>query len=57
MSYKTAWFMVHRLRECFTDEDYRFDGPVEVDETYMGGKPRNMHKSKRAELPGRGTAD
>ena len=31
-----------------------FLGPVEVDETYMGGKRRNMHKSKRAKMEGRG---
>lgn len=57
ISYKAAWFMVHRLRECFTDDDFEFRGPVEVDETWMGGKARNMHKSKRAQLTGRGPVD
>ena len=56
ISYKSAWFMVHRLRECFTDEDRLFDGPVEVDETWMGGRRRNMHQSKRDALTGRGTS-
>ena len=28
ISYKSAWFMVHRMRECFTDEDLLFDVPV-----------------------------
>ena len=54
ISYKSAWFMVHRLRECFSDEDLVFYGPVEVDETWMGGRRKNMHKSKREQLTGRG---
>ena len=52
---KTAWFMLHRIREAFAAETRPlFDGPVEVDETYMGGKRRNMKKSKRERLTGRG---
>ena len=55
---KTAWFMLHRLREAWAkDKVGQFAGPVEVDETYMGGKRKNMPKSKRAQLQGRGTAD
>lgn len=45
---KTAWFMAHRLR--FALKEGRFDllsGEVEVDETFIGGKARNMHASKR----------
>ena len=39
---KTAWFMLHRLREAWaTGSDGMFEGPVEVDETYIGGKERN----------------
>ena len=54
---KTAWFMMHRLREAWTASGLeKFAGPVEVDETYMGGKRQNMSKAKRAELSGRGTA-
>ena len=57
VSYPTAWFIAHRLREAFTSEAslFLFSGPVEVDETYMGGKRKNMSKSKRAKLEGRGT--
>ena len=52
---KTAWFMLHRLREVWAkDKASGFTGPVEVDETYMGGKRKNMSKAKRARLEGRG---
>lgn len=45
----TAWFMLHRIREAWVedDDDHRFGGPVEVDETYMGGKRRNMSSAER----------
>jgi len=43
----TAWFMLHRIREAFTDVTARFEGPVEVDETYIGGLERNKHTSKK----------
>ncbi len=51
---KTAWHLAHRLRKAFESESGLFAGPVEVDETYMGGKRKNMPKSKREELTGRG---
>ena len=51
---KTAWHLAHRLRKAFESESGLFAGPVEVDETYMGGKRKNMSKSKREELTGRG---
>ena len=50
----TAWFMLHRLREAWNLGGSRFSGPVEVDETHMGGKRKNMSNSKRASLEGRG---
>ena len=56
ISQKSTWFMAHRLRETFTEADIQFDGPVEVDETYMGGKRRNMHLSKRKQFDGRGAS-
>lgn len=54
---KTAWFLAHRIRKAFDQEgNGTFSGPVEVDETYMGGKRRNMPAAKRRTLKGRGAA-
>ena len=48
VSQKTAWFMLHRIREVWAaDKAARFAGPVEVDETYVGGKFKNMHGDVR----------
>ena len=53
----TAWFMLHRIREAWASgSDGPFDGPVEVDETYIGGRKKNMSKAKRREAFGRGPA-
>ena len=53
---KTAWFLAHRLRETFQEQQNVFAGPVEVDETFVGGKARNMHAHKREQvIKGRGT--
>ena len=51
---KTAWFMLQRIRKAWESEDSLFTGPIEVDETYMGGKERNKHKGKKIKA-GRGT--
>lgn len=57
VSYKTAWFMLHRIREAWANERaVLFAGPVEVDETYVGGRRRNMRKSTRDSMTGRGAA-
>ncbi|HEY2975869.1 MAG TPA: IS1595 family transposase [Pyrinomonadaceae bacterium] len=46
---KTAWFMNHRLRLSMQTETFgKLGGEVEVDETFIGGKSRNMHRSERA---------
>ena len=48
VSQRAAWFMLHRIREAWgEDDDEDFDGPVEVDETYMGGERKNMSNEKR----------
>jgi transposase-like protein len=45
---KTAWFMLHRIRLAQQGKHGgKLSGEVEVDETFIGGKSRNMHKSKR----------
>ncbi len=52
---KTAWFMLHRIREAWAMESGNgFSGPVEGDETYFGGQRKNMSKAKRKGLTGRG---
>lgn len=58
---KTAWFMLQRIRTAMHQESpNKFMGEVEADETYIGGKARNMHRSKiRAKgiTPGRGLSN
>ena len=51
---RSAWFLAHRLREAWKDHGSQFAGPVEVDETYIGGKRKNMSNAKRKELAGTG---
>jgi transposase-like protein len=53
---KTAWFMLHRLRLVMElDAPAQIggeNGPVEIDETFVGGKVKNMHKSRRPKTYG-----
>lgn len=46
---KTAWFMLHRIRGCYTDLDTTLSGEVEMDETFVGGK--NKKPSPRQKGP------
>ena len=52
---KSAWHLAHRIREAMAIErSGPMSGPVEVDETYFGGKRRNMRASQREGLEGHG---
>jgi transposase-like protein len=45
---KSAWFMLSRIRHSFqNDVDFQFDAPVQVDETFVGGKNKNRSKGKK----------
>ena len=58
VSYKTAWYLCHRIRAAMAElAPTPLTGIVEADETYLGGKSKNMHKSRRAaQITGRGAA-
>src|SRR6266702_2231740 len=48
---KTAWFMLHRIRLAMQDgSTEQFSGRVEADETFIGGRARNMHADKKAHV-------
>jgi len=55
----TAWFMLHRIRLAMRTKTFRkLSGTVEGDETFIGGKAKNMHKSRREKLiRGRGAVN
>ena len=57
ISQKAAWFMLHRLRLAFEAEVGPFSGPVEADETYVGGKRKNKSNAERKAATGRGAVD
>ena len=50
---RSAWHMAHRIRETLETTGGKFAGPVEADETYIGGKESNKHESKKLKA-GRG---
>jgi transposase-like protein len=51
-SYKTAWYMCHRVRAGLQNEEFRkLIGVVEVDETYIGGSDSNKHEPRQTASP------
>src|ERR1700676_5203674 len=51
VSQKTAWFLLHRVRTAMQDGGLeKLSGEIEADETFIGGKVANMHKSKKIRL-------
>jgi transposase-like protein len=54
-SYKTAWYMCHRIRAALQDKEFKkLLGVVEVDQTFIGGLAKNKHKDKRGGGSGTG---
>ena len=51
---KSAWYLAHRIREAWKADEGPFAGPAEADETYVGGKRKNMSRSKRKAMKGGG---
>src|SRR5437660_6929298 len=56
---KSAWFLMHRIRKAMQNGSFlKFAGDVEVDETFIGGKARNMHMDvKKRRITGSGPKD
>lgn len=50
VSQKTSWLMLMKIRKCFgmKDDEQPFEGEIEVDETFVGGKNKNRHRDKKA---------
>ena len=48
MTQSTAWHLMQRIRQSFVDAGNPLTGPVEVDETFIGGKEANRHASKKS---------
>jgi transposase-like protein len=55
VSQKSAWFMLQRIRHAMSTGTFtKLSGNVEVDETFIGGKARNMHKGRKVEVQKKG---
>ena len=47
VQYRTAWYMLHRIREACAAGSFRLDNVVEMDEAYIGGREANKHSDKK----------
>ena len=47
VQYRTAWYMLHRIREACASGEFKLDTVVEMDEVYIGGKEKNKHEHKK----------
>ena len=47
VDYRTAWFLDHRIREAMKQKLPPMTGIIQIDETWIGGKVKNIHKSKK----------
>ena len=47
VQYRTAWYMLHRIREACASGEFRLDNIVEMDEAYIGGKEAAKHADKK----------
>ncbi|MFY9978591.1 MAG: IS1595 family transposase [Candidatus Sulfotelmatobacter sp.] len=47
ISYKTAWYLCHRIRKAMTEAEHKLKGTVEIDEMYIGGHTKNRDKWKK----------
>ena len=47
VQYRTAWYLLHRVREACASGQFKLTNVVEVDETYIGGKEKNKHQSQK----------
>ena len=50
--WRTSWYMCHRWRAAMKGDAFKLKGEVEIDETYIGGKDSNRHRSKRVGIKG-----
>ena len=47
VQYRTAWYMLHRIREACASGEFKLTNVIEVDETFIGGKEKNKHASQK----------